>query len=527
MKRKVVSRIFSLRTGLGVGLVGILTWCLAGSLGDPFRTWAENQVAPYTVFAPFSFTVQDSDRVVEMERGELIVSKGQRLTGPQVGRLDALERLQHAQRSRLQCLGAFLLALLLTVVGSIYLKRYEPKIWKIPQPLLLVGVTVALTLGFARLIAASPLAHGLIPVAVAPMLLGLFLTPRVGILLGFLVTGLVGMMAEADLPLWVGWSIGCFVGAYTVHRMRRRIHFFRAGLITGLIQAGTVLAGYWLLAWPFFAGLSQSLAALGGGIAAGILTFCLAPLCESLFGCLSDVSLVELSDLNHPLLKELSVKAPGTYHHSLIVAALAEAASEAVGANALLARVGCYFHDIGKMNQPEYFVENQSPQNSRHDRLSPSLSSLVILNHVKDGVELARKNRLNPAIIDFIPGHHGTGLIYYFYRRALEEVEDEALLKEERFRYPGPKPKTRETAIALLADSVEAATRASSSKNPARIQEVVRRIINNKFIDGQMDECDLTLADLNRIAETFARELMGIYHHRIEYPKPPGEEAPP
>ncbi len=207
------------------------------------------------------------------------------------------------------------------------------------------------------------------------------------------------------------------------------------------------------------------------------------------------------------------------------MASLAEAACEAVGARALLARVGCCFHDIGKMLHPEYFVENQPAEASRHAGLAPSLSSLVILRHVQDGIKLAQKHRLNQAIIDFIPGHHGTGLIYYFYRRALEEAEDDSLLKEERFRYPGPKPQTRETAIALLADSSEAASRALAQKTPARIQEVVRRIINNKFIDGQLDECDLTLRDLNRIAEAFLRILSGAYHHRVEYPKAPWEES--
>ncbi|MBI3332718.1 MAG: HDIG domain-containing protein [Candidatus Omnitrophica bacterium] len=288
-----------------------------------------------------------------------------------------------------------------------------------------------------------------------------------------------------------------------------------------------IFGGYLSLQWPTEAVAAHSLAALGGGFLSSLIAFCLLPLCESLFGLITDVTLLELSDLNHPLLKELSVKAPGTYHHSLIVANLAEAACEVVGADSLLARVGCYFHDIGKLVHPEYFVENQPPDASRHDPLTPSMSSLVILSHVKEGIKLAQRYRLNQAIIDFIPGHHGTGLIYYFYRRALEEVEDESLLKEERFRYPGPKPHTRETAVALLADSSEAATRALREKSPARIEEVVRRIINNKFIDGQLDECDLTLRNLHQIAGAFLRVLAGIYHSRIEYPKAPGEEEQP
>ncbi|MBI4313436.1 MAG: HDIG domain-containing protein, partial [Candidatus Omnitrophica bacterium] len=215
----------------------------------------------------------------------------------------------------------------------------------------------------------------------------------------------------------------------------------------------------------------------------------------------------------------------GTYHHSLIVATLAEAGCEAIGANGLLARVGCYFHDIGKMPKADFFVENQAPGRSRHDKLSPTMSSLIIVNHVKEGIELARAHKLNQAIVDFIPGHHGTSIIYYFYRRALEQVEDEKLLNEENFRYPGPRPQARETAVAMLADSSEAACRALPQRNPAKLRAVVRRIINNKFIDGQLDDCDLTLRDLEKIADAFVRVLTGIYHSRVPYPVPPGEDV--
>jgi putative nucleotidyltransferase with HDIG domain len=213
------------------------------------------------------------------------------------------------------------------------------------------------------------------------------------------------------------------------------------------------------------------------------------------------------------------LEAPGTYHHSLVVGNLSEAACRAVGANALLARIGAYYHDIGKLQKPTYFSENQEIKDSKHDTLSPSMSKMIIMNHVKDGIELARKHRLNPVLAEFIMSHHGNSLVYYFYRRALENLEDDQEVREEGFRYSGPKPGTKETAIVLLADSVEAATRALKDPAPAKIEEIVHKIINNKFIDGQLDECELTLKDLEAISIVFVRILAGIYHSRITYPE--------
>jgi len=198
---------------------------------------------------------------------------------------------------------------------------------------------------------------------------------------------------------------------------------------------------------------------------------------------------------------------------------LAEEACNAIGANSLLARVGAYYHDIGKIEKAEYFVENQMGTSSKHEKLAPSMSALIITNHAKDGVELAKKYKLKKAIVDFISQHHGTSLIYYFYQRALEKVKTESELKEEEFRYPGPKPQTKETAIVLLADSVEASSRMLNEPTPARIKGLVQKIINNKFIDGQLDECDLTLKDLNKISDSFVRVLTGVFHTRLEYPE--------
>jgi putative nucleotidyltransferase with HDIG domain len=234
---------------------------------------------------------------------------------------------------------------------------------------------------------------------------------------------------------------------------------------------------------------------------------------------LTNFRLLELSDFNHPLLKRMVLEAPGTYHHSLIVSNLSEAAADAIGANTLLTRVGAYYHDIGKLDKPEYFTENQLAGGNVHDDIEPSMSRLVILNHVKEGVELGKKFKLNQAILDFIPQHHGTALMYYFYQKALEEAEEPDSIKEENYRYPGPKPQTRETAIVMLADSVEGATRALDEHTPTRIADTVRKVINNKFIDGQLDECNLTLKEIELIAATFTRVLSAMYHGRIKYPE--------
>lgn len=423
--------------------------------------------------------------------------------------------------------GLGLLTCLIGGVGFLALRLMAPMTVARTATLVLAGVLVLLALGVARGVMVS----GLLPVWAIPaagpaMLAALLLGPTTAMVLATTIGFLVGLMADQSLGVALAVTAGAIAGIVTVRGARRRGHLIRAGVWSGAAQALVILA-IQLLA---HAGWREAVTAgvVGGcwsGLASFVVTVTLLPVLEHFFGLVTNITLLELSDLNHPLLKELSLKAPGTYHHSLIVATLAETACEAIGANGLLARVGCYFHDIGKMPKADYFVENQQAGPSRHDALSPSMSSLIIINHVKEGIELAKAHRLNQAIVDFIPGHHGTGVIYYFYRRALEQVEDERLLKEESFRYPGPRPRTRETAVGLLADSVEAACRALPEHAPAKLSAAVRRIINNKFIDGQLDECDLTLRDLERIAEAFVRALRGVYHQRVPYPIPPGEDV--
>jgi putative nucleotidyltransferase with HDIG domain len=280
----------------------------------------------------------------------------------------------------------------------------------------------------------------------------------------------------------------------------------------------------------------QSAAGLGMGIVTAMLAGGALPMLESLFQITTDISWLEMADLNHPLLRRMTIEAPGTYHHSLVVANLAEAAAEKVGANPTICRVCSYFHDIGKLVKPDYFTENMAATDrSPHDSLAPSMSALIIIAHVKEGVDLALKHKLNQQIIDVIQQHHGTSLVAYFHRRAVQQQQDAKAggkimnmrpqdipdVREESFRYPGPKPQTRECGIISLADAVESASRSLDKPTPQRIEHFVNDIIEKRIAERQLDECDLTLNDLRKIAESFRFTLQNMMHSRVAYPGEP------
>jgi putative nucleotidyltransferase with HDIG domain len=255
------------------------------------------------------------------------------------------------------------------------------------------------------------------------------------------------------------------------------------------------------------------------GLLSAILTGTLIPLMEALFGYTTSLKLLELSNFNHPILHNLMLKAPGTYHHSIIVGSLAELAADRVKANSLLARVSAYYHDIGKMGKPLYFIENQSPSNNPHNDLSPSMSAKILFSHVKNGVRLAHEHNLGEDITGIIEQHHGTTLVSYFFNKAKHRENTELdTVQESDFRYPGPKPQTREAAIVMIADACEAATRSIPEPTASKIQTMVQNIINKRFLEQQFSDCELTLKDLQIIEECFSRTLTSIYHHRIEYP---------
>jgi len=355
-----------------------------------------------------------------------------------------------------------------------------------------------------------------LPFALIPMLATiLFNDLEVSLLIAISCGVSIAAVASSHFSLGIIFLASGTLSSILVLGTRRRITVIRAGFITGVVQALILF----FVDQLWFGPPARYINLILNSIICSIAVLGILPLFEYLFKTVTNISLLELADFNHPLLQRMIMEAPGTYHHSLIVGNLSDAACTGIGANGLLARIGAYYHDIGKIEKSEYFSENQAMQESKHDDLSPSMSKLVIMNHVKEGVELAKRHRLNPRLVDFIQQHHGTSLVYYFYCRALENLEDDQQVKEEGFRYSGPKANTKETAIVLLADSVEAATRAMKDHSPGKIEELVYKIINNKFIDRQLDECDLTLKDLEKIAEIFIHILSGIYHSRITYPE--------
>jgi len=361
-----------------------------------------------------------------------------------------------------------------------------------------------------------------VPVAsVAMLTILLFNDLQLAFFMSFSSSILVSLVWGGDLKVMLVFFIGSLTASYTVCDARTRGRLIAAGFYVSIMQVVCMALMnpdiHYLITKEFALDILRPLF-INGFISAFVVVATLK-IFELLFGVLTNFSLMELSDFNQPLLKRMILEAPGTYHHSIVVSNLAEAAADAIGANSMLCRVGAYYHDIGKMEKAEYFTENQLVGSNKHDNIEPSISRLVILNHVKEGIELAKKNKLNPLIVDFIPQHHGTSLMHYFYQKALEEAEEDASIGEENYRYPGPKPQKRETAIVLLADSVEAATRSIDEANPQKIEEVVRKIINNKFIDGQLDECNITLKEIELIALTFTRILGAMYHSRIKYPE--------
>ena len=438
----------------------------------------------------------------------------------------------------LSVLGLFLLVAFLLGSLAAYVWALQPKEVRRPRNLALVGTVLllALVLNHIGVVVINSLRQSYshiplsamraaLPVPLGGVLLTVLFNARLAFAGSLVLTSLTGIMTEAPIDYLLYSFVGSLVGVFALARHRERTAFFRAGAMLALANAYT-LAGFSLLDARLSLLLAEIVGALVNGTIVAVLATGLLPFLEHSFGRTTDFTLLELSSLNEPILRHLAVVSPGTYHHSIMVGTLAEAAAEAVGANVLLCRVGAYYHDVGKTRHPAYFIENNPDAASRHNKLAPSLSRAIVVSHVKEGMEMARDYGLPEILVDMIPQHHGTRLVAYFYHRAKESADPELQeVREEEYRYPGPKPQSREAAIIMLADAVEAAARTLSDPTPARIQGAVQKIINMIFVDGQLDECDLTLRDLHRIANSFSRILAGIFHHRVDYPGIELEEA--
>ena len=410
-----------------------------------------------------------------------------------------------------------LTAILLFMLGFyIYIER--PEILNRIKSVLLISLIVFLISLLAFLIHRLEASEYLLPAALGAMLLTAVYDRRMGFagaaVLGVLVGGLWGN--EYNLTIY-SFFLG-IIGVITIQRVRDRRQLITATVyligatilvITGLGFLRFLSFREILRQWPYGAIT---------GLLTPIITYGLLPLIESVFDITTDFSLLELSNLNHPLLKRISVEASGTYHHSIIVGNLAEAAAQAVGANSLLAKVGSYYHDVGKLEKAEYFVENQNRGENPHEKLTPRMSALILMNHVKRGMELAEKYKLPKSIMDIIQQHQGSTVMSFFYRKAVDKNGEEET-SEEDYRYPGPRPQSKEAAIVMLADTVEAAARALKEPTHSRLKGLVEDLVDARFQEGQLDESPLTLKDLQKIKESFLMVLAGIFHARVEYPE--------
>jgi len=433
--------------------------------------------------------------------------------------------------------GIGLIVLIAIGIIGIYLLQYKRDILLMPNRLVLIGLTMFLVLAIGRGMISlnlggtefNSLSGVLIPVAWATMTIAILIGVDVALLVAVILAILVAILVDPTLSTALGLQTGLvalfggFVGVYSVSHLSQRSDLARAGLFVSAVNILMVSAIALITGMRFSVWLVGLLLGAVNGVASSFLTVGALHWFESGFQITSSVRLLELSNPNRPLLKRLLMEAPGTYHHSILVGNLAEAAAEAVQADATLVRVGSMYHDIGKLKRPYFFIENQFTQDNPHDKIAPTLSSLIITSHVKDGLELAKENKLPQQLQDIIAQHHGDGVVSFFYHKALEENED---VPEEAFHYEGPKPQTKEAALVSLADNVEAAVRSMKQHTPGRVEGLVRKIIKDKLNDGQLDQCDLTFQDLDRIAMAFVRVLSGIFHSRVEYPElPAGREG--
>ncbi len=454
---------------------------------------------------------------VQIIQGEIIIRKGDVVRPEHISLMRDVGLLKTG-RDYGAAAGRTLLVLAVVALMGVYLRQNRLQVLENPAHMGLVGSVVVMVLLLGRLFSmlAWPEAVYLNPSALVGLLLTLLLDPKVATMATVVTAVLLGVISDFSWAVGILALVGGLTAVLSVSKVSQRGDLMRAGSIVGgvnvllMVALGLVGKDSGLLIHSYLGLLSGVLASI---VAIGVL-----PYLESAFKITSPIRLLELSNPNHPLLRRLMLEAPGTYHHSILVGNLAEAAAEAVGADGLLARVGSHYHDIGKLKRPYFFVENQVGKDNPHDKMAPSLSTLIVTSHVKDGLELASEYKLPDVVTQFIAQHHGTDLVRFFYHRATEASEDSSV-EEKDFRYPGPKPQGKEVAIVSLADAVEAAVRSLTKPTPGKIEGLVRKIIKDRLNSGQLDESDLTFQDMDRIANAFVKVIMGMFHTRVEYPE--------
>ncbi len=458
----------------------------------------------------------DDANIVKIKKGSRIISFGDIVTTDKLKLLEQLNLLETKERyDYLFSLGILVILLFLVGIVFVFLRKYSKKIYNSRKELFLLCLIVVITLLLARYL--FSFYNGLlIPIFVGVMLISILLNFELAVVINCVLTVCISIMLRGDYKfLYMGLVCGA-ISAFMVTKAHQRSKLSMNGVLLGLTNAVFIVFINFIEKSDARTILTESVAVFLNGLVSMILTIGILPFLESAFGIVTPLKLLEISNPNHPLLKKLLMEAPGTYHHSLMVGNLAEVATEDLGGNALLARAGAFFHDVGKLKRPDLFTENILSENP-HERMTPYVSTVVITAHTTDGVEIATKYKLPGVIKDIIKQHHGTTLVAYFYYKAIKSESGDSV-KQEDYRYEGPKPQTKEAAIVMLSDSVEAAVRSMSDKTEENIEALVRKIIKDKLDDGQLNKCQLTLADLDTIASSFMKVLSGYYHAREKYP---------
>lgn len=469
--------------------------------------------------------------IAQVNQNDVLISAGRPITADERSLMREETRafqksLKFQQKAR-RVIALLLLMGLMTLLVVLYVVRYQPKLAQNTAMIIKVCVLLAATQFFWQLLARPPWHAGLVPLTVTAMVLAIVFRPPFALLICFSFSIALTASRGNNMDHLLVQVGGQAVAVLLIRNVRSRTQLVQMGIAAGagylVMTVATSLLTHQL---PDLT-ISDVLRRFLWGLLAGFLVTGALPLIERCFGVVTEIRLLELADASHPLLQEMVRCAPGTYNHSMTVASLAEQAAEAIGANGLLTRVGAYFHDIGKMIKPSYFIENQNGENL-HDTLEPGLSTLIIIGHVKDGVELADQYKLPPPVIEFIQQHHGTTLVEYFYRAAVRQQEElghapshgdgTPCSLESSFRYPGPKPQSPEIGIVMLTDCVESASRALSDPAPGSLRKLVRDLTMKRLMDGQLEESGLTLTDLHLVEESLVKGLIALYHSRIKYP---------
>jgi cyclic-di-AMP phosphodiesterase PgpH len=452
--------------------------------------------------------------------GEMIIREGERIDNIHLIKLNALKEQEGKKNLASSGTGLALLSFFILLMAYIlFLKNHKKLKTDHNKHIIFLAMGLVLYLAFTKLIQYTAISSFMvIPIPAAAMVTCLFLGFDIAVFFTLILASFTALSFSDNFMVFIYFFLSGIAAAYWIKERQERKKFIIAGFKLSLFNMLIAFAIYFYSSeQPELIIFGEQMAmALCGGLFSAVLTIGFIPLIELIFDYTTDSRLMEFANLEQPLMKQLMIEAPGTYNHSVIVATLSEAAASAIGASALKAKIMGYYHDIGKIGKALYFIENQTDGKNKHDKLSPSMSALILIQHVKKGLEMARQYKLGDEVIDGIAQHHGTSLIKYFYHKSLSSGNEN--VKEENFRYPGPKPQTREAGIVMLADVSEAAIRALERPTSARIQGRVKELINDIFADGQLEECELTLKDLHQIAKSFNNILTTIYHSRIEYP---------